>query len=239
MLGPSPRSEGRPPLSLPTRAAIYALLAGLVVASFLVTPPPRAGVSTADGSATGRAVSAARGLVRGVRDVADRELDDRVAAASFFADTEPRTQVVVVDQPSEPAAPMTLPLTITSELRMLALMNASRERSGLVPFAMDEDVRATAREHSAAESKVRYVYHDGPDGSARLRDADACGTAWYGENTGKIWNDNVDALHSEFMSEPWEPINHRTNIMDPSFRRVGVGSILGPDAMYMTIVFCR
>ena len=60
-----------------------------------------------------------------------------------------------------------------------------------------------------------------------------------GENTGKIWNNNVDALHLEFMAEPWVPINHRTNIMDPAFRRVGVGAVNGPDAMYMTMVFCR
>ena len=26
---------------------------------------------------------------------------------------------------------------------------------------------------------------------------------------------------------------------DPAFRRVGVGAVNGPDAMYMTMVFCR
>jgi uncharacterized protein YkwD len=83
------------------------------------------------------------------------------------------------------------------------------------------------------------VYHDGPDGTSASRNVPACGTGWYGENTGKIWNDNVDALHIEFMAEPWAPINHRTNIMDPAFRRVGVGAVMGPDAMYMTMVFCR
>jgi uncharacterized protein YkwD len=41
------------------------------------------------------------------------------------------------------------------------------------------------------------------------------------------------------MNEPWTPINHRTNIMDPSFRRVGIGAVQGPDALYMTMVFCR
>jgi uncharacterized protein YkwD len=122
---------------------------------------------------------------------------------------------------------------------MLELMNASRVRGGLVPLAMDIGVADTARAHSAVEAQVRYVYHDGLDGSASYRDVPACGTGWYGENTGKIWNDNVDALHIEFMAEPWEPINHRTNIMDPAFRRVGVGAVNGPDAMYMTMVFCR
>jgi uncharacterized protein YkwD len=129
--------------------------------------------------------------------------------------------------------------TLWAEGHMLELMNATRARAGLLPLTIDIRVGDTARAHSAAEAEVRYVYHDGPDGTAASRNVPACGTGWYGENTGKIWNDNPDALHIEFMAEPWAPINHRTNIMDPNFRRVGVGAVMGPDAMYMTMVFCR
>jgi uncharacterized protein YkwD len=126
-----------------------------------------------------------------------------------------------------------------AEQRMLVLINASRAEGGLVPLVPDATVARAARAHSEAESQVGYVYHDGPDGSARSRNVPACGTGWYGENTGKIWQGNVDRLHVEFMNEPWVPINHRTNIMDPSFRRVGIGAVLGSDALYMTMVFCR
>lgn len=122
---------------------------------------------------------------------------------------------------------------------MLALMNASRQAGGLVPLTLDATVSAAARAHSAVEAQYGYVYHDGPDGTAKSRYVPVCGTGWYGENTGKIWNNNVDALHIEFMNEPWEPINHRTNIMDPNFRRVGIGAVQGRDAMYMTMAFCR
>jgi uncharacterized protein YkwD len=138
-----------------------------------------------------------------------------------------------------PVAALTNSTTLAAEVHMFELINSSRVRGGLVPLALDIRVADTARAHSAAEAQVRYVYHDGPDGSASSRDVPACGTGWYGENTGKIWNGNVDALHIEFMNEPWEPINHRTNIMDPAFRRAGVGAVNGPDAMYMTMVFCR
>jgi uncharacterized protein YkwD len=122
---------------------------------------------------------------------------------------------------------------------MLALMNASRAEGGLAPLALDAAVGVAARLHSEVESQVGYVYHDGPDGTAKSRNVPACGTGWYGENTGKIWQGNVDRLHIEFMNEPWTPINHRTNIMDPSFKRVGIGAVQGPDALYMTMVFCR
>jgi uncharacterized protein YkwD len=144
-------------------------------------------------------------------------------------------------RPAPPPRPafITNATTLWAEGHMVELINASRARAGLVALASDVTVADTARAHSAVEAQVRYVYHDGPDGAASSRNVPACGTGWYGENTGKIWNDNVDALHIEFMNEPWVPINHRTNIMDPAFRRVGVGAVIGPDAMYMTMVFCR
>ncbi len=129
--------------------------------------------------------------------------------------------------------------TSAIETRTLALMNASRAQAGLAALVMDAAVSAVARAHSAVEARVLDVFHDGVDGTARARDSAACGSGWYGENTGRVWNGNADALNAEFMAEPWAPINHRTNIMDPTFRRAGIGAAPGPDAAYVTIVFCR
>jgi uncharacterized protein YkwD len=126
-----------------------------------------------------------------------------------------------------------------AEFRALALMNNSRAQAGVGPLTLDAGVSLTARAHSAAESRVGYVYHDGPDGTAQSRDAAACGTGWYGENTGKVWNGDLDALHSDFMAEPLIPINHHTNIVDPNFKWVGIGAVQGSDALYLTMVFCR
>lgn len=238
------------------------MLAGLVVASFTMTPS-RQRTSTAATAAPAvpvveddvvRVSPIARSMTR-VRDFEDTLFSDSARSPAEVPDPP------AADAPAEPAAtpeptpaptppptprpvvravvPVTNVTTAAAEARMLELMNASRARGGLAPLALDIGVADTARAHSAAEAQVRYVYHDGPDGTAHSRDVPACGTGWYGENTGKVWNDNVDALHIEFMSEPWVPINHRTNIMDPAFRRVGVGAVIGPDAMYMTMVFCR
>jgi uncharacterized protein YkwD len=140
-----------------------------------------------------------------------------------------------------PAAPVmtTSATTHEAELRMLGLMNLSRVNAGLAPLALDAGVSEAARRHSAVEAQHRYVYHDGPDGTAKSRYVPACGSGWYGENTGKVWGGGVDVLHREFMAEPWEPINHRTNIMDPNFRRAGIGAVQGPDALYITVAFCR
>ena len=150
----------------------------------------------------------------------------------------PRPDPTAAPRPASPAISAS-PTTREAELRMLYLMNASRMLAGLVPLALDTGVSDAARTHSSVEAQYRYVYHDGPDGTARSRYVPACGTGWYGENTGKVWSGGVEVLHREFMAEPWQPINHRTNIMDPNFRRVGIGAVQGPDAVYITMAFCR
>jgi len=269
--GASQNREQDGALSLPARLGLYALLAGLVLASFTVTPDRRAPVlaqPTNDGARDARIVSLSRGVVRGLRAYDEPELTpspspsptpEATPDAAIQSVPEPQPADSIDPQPEAtpeptpdptPAPPtprpaprpvvvVTNPTTAWAEVHMLELINASRALGGLVPLSMDIAVADTARAHSAAEAQVRYVYHDGPDGTAHSRDVPACATGWYGENTGKIWNDNVEALHREFMNEPWIPTNHRTNIMDPAFRRIGVGAVIGPDAMYMTMVFCR
>ena len=155
-------------------------------------------------------------------------------------DPTPAPTPAPTPRPAPPApAISTSPATHEAELRMLGLMNLSRVTAGLVPLALDAGVSDAARKHSAVEAQYRYVYHDGPDGTAKSRYVPACGNGWYGENTGKVWGGGVDVLHKEFMAEPWEPINHRTNIMDPNFHRAGIGAVQGPDAIYITVAFCR
>jgi uncharacterized protein YkwD len=271
-------------VSIVARLGLYAMLAGLVLASFTVVPARRAAPVLAtptleDEPAAARVAPMSRGLARGLRMVDNLEVTDFQSATTEFVGAsfveavsapeplpeasaepapEPEPEAAPAPEPEatpepapepppppppppapRPVAWVTNRTTLWAEGHMLELMNATRARAGLVPLALDIGVADTARAHSAVEAQVRYVYHDGPDGSAASRNVPACGTGWYGENTGKIWNDNVDALHIEFMAEPWVPINHRTNIMDPAFRRVGVGAVIGPDAMYMTMVFCR
>ncbi|HEX9269594.1 MAG TPA: CAP domain-containing protein [Candidatus Limnocylindria bacterium] len=145
--------------------------------------------------------------------------------------------------PAPASAPPAAPAASASaaELRMLALMNDARARAGVAALLLDAGVSAVARSHSALEASLGYVFHDGADGTARARDGAACGSGWYGENTGMVYGGNVDALHAEFMAEPLIAgvINHHANIVDASFHRVGVGAAQSGGALYMTMVFCR
>src|SRR2546427_818663 len=76
--GASPSREQDEPLSLAARLGLYTMLAGLVVASFTVTPTRRAQVSATptmdDEPAAARIAPMSRGLVRGLRDIDDLEL---------------------------------------------------------------------------------------------------------------------------------------------------------------------
>jgi len=244
------------------QASVTLVLLSLVVAAFSITPAARASRSSrtevaAALTAEVRALPIARGMVR-ARDEAPVDRSESAAASAVSA-PEPVALATPEPTPEPTPAPTTVPTlrstpapirtvapapvvsttTATAEQRMLVLMNASRTAGGLALLALDANVSIAARAHSEVESRHGYVYHDGPDGTAKSRNVPACGTGWYGENTGKVWRGNVDALHIEFMNEPWAPINHRTNIMDPSFRRVGIGAVRGSDALYLTMVFCR
>ena len=247
---------------------LVALVLGtLVVASFLLVADARpASTGLVVAGTSRRAVAVARGGFETLREptgVATGDAALPVPLATLAPTPVPTpapTPVPILAPTPEPvgtiapavaAAPPPLPPrpalaapVVTSgvsgaELRTLGLMNASRAQAGVGALALDAGVSVTARAHSAAEAQAGYVYHDGPDGTAARRDSLACGSGWYGENTGKVWNGNVDALHWEFMAEPLIPINHHTNIVDPNFRRVGIGAVQGPDALYLTMVFCR
>lgn len=253
-------------LALLTGTAVALTLSALVIAAFTAPAAARLGRAGAPAVVmTDRAGPIARGVDRVLDeavdlivavdaaapiDAIDAPLDAAMeppAASAPEPTPEPTPAPTPAPTPRPAATPVRtaapVPVVTTStaaaEQRMLLLMNASRAEGGLVPLALDASVSAAARQHSEVESRYGYVYHDGPDGTAKSRDVAACGTGWYGENTGKVWQGNVDRLHVEFMSEPWAPINHRTNIMDPAFRRVGIGAVQGSDALYMTMVFCR
>ena len=243
-------------LTLAVRVVGQLCLAIVVVAAVAALFPerPHLRTTTADviSAAASRAQPHARGVIRAshaiVAALPERADEAEVRAMAFSQEVDAASDAAddaASDGRTEPASIVPIEAIAADstmgsfEARMLALINASRVAAGLVPVMLDVAVSGVARSHSATEANVRYVYHDGADGTAHARDAAACGSGWYGENTGKIWGENVDALHSEFMREPWVPINHRTNVMDPAFRRVGIGAVFGVDAMYMTMVFCR
>jgi hypothetical protein len=53
-------------------------------------------------------------------------------------------------------------------------------------------------------------------------------TGWFGQNVGM--GPDCDAIDSAFMASP----EHRGNILDPHFTKVGVGTAFNGDTLYVT-----
>ena len=129
------------------------------------------------------------------------------------------------------------PTLADTEYRSYSLVNSSRQRHGVDPMLDFEEVLCKlAREHSEAMRDLGFVGHNGPDGSleARLR---AAGIDFRraGENVGYTESaaDPAARVHSQFM----ESARHRSSILDPHFRIVGIGFARSGDRHWVTQIF--
>ncbi len=108
-----------------------------------------------------------------------------------------------------------------TEDRMLQMVNDEREKAGLKPLVMDEELRKVARAHSLEMFQMGYFAHNSPVSGTpfdRMRKAEITfGVA--GENL--AYAPNVQIAHEGLMNSP----GHRANILRPEFRKVGIGII--------------
>jgi uncharacterized protein YkwD len=123
-----------------------------------------------------------------------------------------------------------LPFTVTktsidteSEEKMLEMVNAERAKVGAPALVMDESLRQVARAHSTDMWDRGYFAHVDPDGKDpfdRMKAVDIrFSTA--GENLALAHT--LERAHDGLMNSP----GHKRNILDPNFRKVGMGVIDG------------
>jgi uncharacterized protein YkwD len=109
-------------------------------------------------------------------------------------------------------------------------INASRAQYGFAPLVLDNAITSVANAHAWDMMNYGYFSHTGRDGSSVRTRLSRAGVPYShaGENiceyTGIGMNGTLNWCHSAFMSEPYPGYNnHIANILDPDFRRVGVG----------------
>ena len=120
----------------------------------------------------------------------------------------------------------TIPLAFSDsseEYYMLNLINNERQAQGLQPLTMNSALSSAARLHSQDMINRSFFNHVNPDG---LAPSDRARNAGYtfsilGENI--CGNPSIDAGHSSLMGSP----AHRDNILNPSFKEVGIGIVDG------------
>ena len=122
--------------------------------------------------------------------------------------------------------------TLTSEeTRVLALLNATREKHGLCRLTLDPTLIRVAHAHCADMDQRNYFSHWEPDAGHRDpvdRYAAALGyrpTVVVGENLGTFTRPDFDAIHEALMNSP----THRANILDTRYTCVGIGVLVRSD----------
>jgi uncharacterized protein YkwD len=134
------------------------------------------------------------------------------------------------------------------ELQMWELINRDRadqtyssETRGRAPaLQWDDRLAAVARMHSEEMAKNGYFSHEGADGSSPASRVSMAGIKWRstGENIANC--EGVSEAESLFMNEPKFQQNHRWNILNVNYTRVGVGVARGQDgSLYVTQEFAQ
>jgi uncharacterized protein YkwD len=114
-------------------------------------------------------------------------------------------------------------------------INAARASYGLGALVVDSAISAVAYGHAADQLANNYFSHTSLNGMTYKQRLTAGGISygWSGEN--QCWLRNgggvqatLNWCHSAFWAEPYPgEANHKSNILNPNFRRVGVGIATG------------
>jgi len=99
---------------------------------------------------------------------------------------------------------------------MLKLINASRVNNGLSKLKLNTRLSTEAKDHSTDMAASGQLFH-----SANLADLMHWPWSKAAENIG--CGESVHVVHNAFMASA----EHKGNILDPDFRRVGIGVVPG------------
>ncbi|MDJ0379930.1 sigma-70 family RNA polymerase sigma factor [Streptomyces sp. G-G2] len=151
------------------------------------------------------------------------------ASASASAD---RGDVVASKSASAPAAPRPAAAPPQGTVaQVISLVNSERSAAGCGPLKDDAELRAAAQDHSDDMAARDFFDHTNPDGADPGKRITAAGYRWstYGENIAKGQQSPSQVMDS-WMKSP----GHRANILNCSFKDIGVGVHQGPGGPWWT-----
>ncbi|MFF4603406.1 CAP domain-containing protein [Streptomyces sp. NPDC001339] len=116
---------------------------------------------------------------------------------------------------SESAAPAS-----KATARVLELVNSERGKAGCAPLKLNTKLTKAAQDHSEDMAEHRDMSHTGSDGSAPEERITRAGYQWssYGENVAYGYS-TPESVMEGWMTSP----GHKRNILDCSFKEIGVG----------------
>ncbi|MFB0630055.1 CAP domain-containing protein, partial [Streptomyces sp. AB3(2024)] len=160
------------------------------------------------------------------------------ASASASASPSPSTSSSKSPAPTpaktsapRPAAPAPAPAPAGVAGQVIALVNSERAAAGCGPLKEDAQLRSAAQGHSEDMAQRDYFSHTDPDGGDPGTRTTAAGYRWstYGENIAKGQQTAQDVMDA-WMKSP----GHRANILNCSFKDIGVGMRPGAGGPWWT-----
>ncbi|MER6853213.1 MULTISPECIES: CAP domain-containing protein [Streptomyces] len=118
-----------------------------------------------------------------------------------------------------------------AEAQVLALVNKERASAGCSPVAANDRLTRAADDYSDVMAASGVMSHTGPDGSTMTSRVEAAGYEWstLGENIARGQSDAASVMES-WMNSP----GHRANILNCSFKELGVGVHFGDGGPWWT-----
>ncbi|MEU6239127.1 CAP domain-containing protein, partial [Kitasatospora sp. NPDC047058] len=118
--------------------------------------------------------------------------------------------------------------------QVVDLVNAERGKAGCGPLTADSKLAAAAQGHSEDMANRNYFDHASPEGYHADHRIEAVGYRWssWGENIARGQKDPA-AVMDAWMNSP----GHRANILNCSFKQIGVGVRTGSGGPWWTQVF--
>ncbi|MGW7511213.1 CAP domain-containing protein [Streptomyces massasporeus] len=118
-----------------------------------------------------------------------------------------------------------------TEAQVLALVNKERAAAGCSPVTANDRLTQAADDYSDVMASSGVMSHTGPDGSTMTTRVEAAGYQWstLGENIARGQADAASVMKS-WMNSP----GHRANILNCSFKELGVGVHFGDGGPWWT-----
>ncbi|MFE0808626.1 CAP domain-containing protein [Streptomyces sp. NPDC058794] len=117
------------------------------------------------------------------------------------------------------------------EAQVLSLVNEERTAAGCSPVTANDRLTRAADDYSDVMASSGVMSHTGPDGSTMTTRVEAAGYQWstLGENIARGQADAASVMES-WMNSP----GHRANILNCSFKELGVGVHFGDGGPWWT-----
>ncbi|MFE0380285.1 CAP domain-containing protein [Streptomyces inhibens] len=121
---------------------------------------------------------------------------------------------------ASPSASASAAPTSKTAARVVELVNKERSKAGCSPLTVNAKLTKAAQAHSKDMADHRNMSHTGSDGSSPDDRITRAGYNWsaYGENVAYGYS-TPESVMAGWMSSP----GHKRNILDCSFKEIGVG----------------